>query len=135
MSYRGPDDRRVFDQWSAIQHWQAETATWRQWVSASSGSGSAYLAGSGMVQHYREQMISGLFAMPRAWEGRFRAMQLPGGVEQAGHVLLSTFQPLGSQDQILWRGVTFRVEGDATPVRLGERVWYRAVLNRGEEAE
>ena len=50
----------------------------------------------------------------------------------AGDVMLSTQDVLGKQDEVQWRGVTYRVEGDGMPVHLGGRVWYRTMLRRGD---
>lgn len=132
MSYRGPDEQRIQAQFRAVQCYAAEAVTWRQWISASTGSGSAYAAGGGESACYREETISAVFAVPRAWEARFRQEQTPGGTLIAGAIVASTFQALGGQDQVVWRGAAYTVEDESVPIRIGGRLWYRTVLRRGE---
>jgi hypothetical protein len=127
VTYRGPDPARLHGQMSAIMTHASETAIWRQYISASSGTGSAIWAGAGITQHYRQQVISGLF-VPAAQ----RETQLAAGQIIAGDMAFSTFQRLGVQDEVQWRGVTYRVEGDILPVHLGGRVWYQTMLRRGD---
>jgi hypothetical protein len=115
-----------------LQFYAAEAVTWRQWISASTGSGSAYAAGGGESACYRDQTISAVFSLPRTWDARAHQEQTPGGTLIAGDVIASTFQALGDQDQVIWRDVSYGVEGESIPVRIGGRLWYRTVLRRGE---
>jgi hypothetical protein len=132
MPYRGPDARRIGDQFSAVLSYNGETAVWRAHLSDSTGTTSAYFAGGGVTPTYREQIVTAMWAAPQMGESRFRETQLPGGQLLAGDVVASVTQALGSQDELIWRGVTYRVESDATPVHIGGRVWYRSVLRRGD---
>lgn len=131
MSYRGPQPGRITTQASAIHGYAGETATWRAYVSAAPTS-SAYFAGKPPSSYYAERTITALWASPQVGEARFREMQLPAGQMMAGDVVASTPDPMGTRDEVIWRGVTYRVEGDATPVHMGGRVWYRTVLRRGD---
>lgn len=126
MPYRGPQTARIGAQFAQVMDYAGETGTWRQYVSAATAS-SGIWAGAGTTRYYREQAVTGLWATPNAKE-----MQTPGGQVVAGDAMISTERPLGTQDEMVWRGVTYRVEGESLPVHLGGRVWYRTVLRRGD---
>ena len=125
--YRGPDASRVRGQMQTVMSHNGETGTWRQYVSASTGTASGIYGGAGVSLHYREQTITGLLAIPK-----FLEMQYPGGQIPAGIMQLSTDVRLGMQDEIIWRGVTYRIESDPSPVHMGDRVWWYALLSRGD---
>jgi len=127
MPYHGPDSARIMRQQTALMAYAGETGVWRQYVSASSAAGTGVWAGGGTTLYYRQQVITGLWALATQQEN-----QLPGGQVMAGDVMLSTQDVLGKQDEVQWRGVTYRVEGDSMPVHLGGRVWYRTMLRRGD---
>lgn len=129
--YRGPNVARVGGQFHTVQAWAGEPVTWRQYISAS-GTASGIYAGGGETLYYREQTITALLAAPQMGESRFRETQLPAGQVIAGDAMVSTPQQLGTQDEIIWRGVYYRIEGDSTPIRIGGRVWWRVVLRRGD---
>lgn len=130
--YRGPGAQRIGGQFATVQGWAGEQVTWRQWVSASSGTTSGYFAGGGVTQYYREQTITALLAAPQMGEARFRETMLPGGEVLAGDVVASTMQPLSSRDELVWQGTAYRVAGDAVPIHMANRLWYRSVLRRGD---
>lgn len=132
MSYRGPNARRITRQFNDVQGYAGETVLWKQYLSSDSGNVTAYLAGAGTTRTYRQQWITGLVAAPQMGEARFRETQLAAGQVIAGDAVISTLQPLGSQDEIVWRGVDYRVEGANTPIHIGGRLWYRVVLRRGD---
>ena len=132
MPYRGPQTGRIAAQIAQIQQYAGETGIWRQYVSASTGTGSGYWAGRGTTTYDREQTITALWASPQVGEARMRETQLPGGQVIAGDAVISTPNPFGARDEIVWRGITYRVEGDSTPIHFGGRVWYRTVLRRGD---
>lgn len=127
MSYRGPRAERIGAQFEQVQGWAGESCVWRQYVSAASAT-SGYYAGAGVTRYYREQWITGLLFMT----DRQRDAQLPGGMVTQGDVMISTVAALGDQDEVVWRGVTYRVEGDSVPNHLGGRVWYTTPLKRGD---
>lgn len=130
--YRGPNTGRIQAQFDEIAQYAGEAAVWRQYVSGGVSTGSAYLAGAGTTAYYREQTITALWAAPQMGDARFRETQLPGGQVMAGDAVVSTPLPMGSQDELDWRGVTYRVEGDSLPIHIGGRNWYRTVLRRGD---
>lgn len=132
MTYRGPNPNRIQAQESQIALYHAETATWRVHVSGETANSSAYFAGAGRTEHYRETTISGLFATYGGNSPMFRELQQAAGMSMSGDLMVSTFQALGDQDEITWRGVRYLVQGDSVPVRMGGRVWYRTVLTRGD---
>jgi hypothetical protein len=132
MSYRGPNSQRISGQFAVITQYHGEVCTWRQYVSAVTAAGSGYYGGGGVTLYYREQMITGLWAAPQMGESRFRETQLPGGQVIAGDAVVSVPVALAPMDEIIWRGVTYRLEGDNTPVVLGGRTWYRHIVRRGD---
>lgn len=107
MSYRGPDARRIAGQEADIFRRAGYTATWRQFVSATSGVPAAGLGGS---SYYREQTITALFGA-----GRQPERQVPGGMIAAAELLVTTRERLGRRDELVWRGETYRVDGDPVP--------------------
>jgi hypothetical protein len=133
VSYRGPNPKRINNQFATIKLHNAETGTWRQYISASTGTASAYWGGGGTTRYYREQVVSGLWAAPQIGESRFRETQWAGGQILAGDALISLSHKIGTQDEVIWRGVTYRVEGDRTPIHIGDRTWWRTVLSRGDK--
>lgn len=131
MPYRGPQPPRIGTQFAQVQQYAGETGVWRQYISAATASGSGIWAGGGTTHYYREQAVTGLWGSPNRVLNA-RQVQLAGGQVMAGDGMISTEHPLGDQDEIVWRGVTYRVEGESLPVHLGGRVWYRTVLRRGD---
>lgn len=97
----------------SIMRHAGNTATWRQFVSATSGS---KVAGIGASAFYREQVITGVFG--RGVLGQFPETQIAAGMQAAGMVLMSSPHPIGRRDEIVWRGATYRVESDAVPARM-----------------
>jgi hypothetical protein len=114
----------------AGEHGQA--VTWRQYVSASTGTSSAYYGGGGTTRYYREQTITGLIAAPRMGESRFREYSIFGGQVLAGDIVVSLPHEMDRQDELIWRGTTYRVESDSTPITQGGTTWYRALMRRGD---
>lgn len=107
MSYRGPNARRVATQEHDIFRYAGFTATWRQFVSATSGTPAAGLPGS---SYYREQTITALFGAASQPE-----RQTPGGMIAAAELFVTTRETLGRQDELIWRGQTYRIESDPVP--------------------
>jgi hypothetical protein len=132
MAYRGPNAARMGAQFAAILANNGETGIWRQWVSAGPSTGSAVWAGMGESAYYQERWITACWAAPQMGESRFRETQLPAGQVVAGDAVVSLSERLGLRDELIWRGVTYRVEGDSTPIHLAGYVWYRTVLRRGD---
>lgn len=132
MSYRGPQPSRVSGQFGMVRTYAGATGVWRQNITTTTGTGSAYWAGGGETRTYQERTITALWAAPQAGDARFRQTQLPAGQVMAGDAVASTPEKLGPNDEIVWGGVAYRVEGDSTPVTLGGQIWYRTVMRRGD---
>ena len=77
-------------------------------------------------------MITGLLAAPQMGESRFKEQSLPAGQVVVGDAVLSLPYDVGVQDEIIWRGITYRIEGDRTPVSYAGTTWYRTILKRGD---
>lgn len=125
MSYRGPQPKRISTQIDAdIFRHAGNTATWRQYVSASA---NVSVAGLGSALSYREQLITGIFGfnvLPR-----FMEHQSPGGLIAAGDVWCTTREKPARKDELRWRGQTYRVDSDPVPSKL-DGCWV-SVLKRG----
>jgi hypothetical protein len=106
-----------------------ESVIWRQYASAVTASTSAYFAGGGVTAYYRESTITGLMHAPRT---PYDLAQFPGGEMVDGDTFISTVQPLGKQDIIVWRGANYRVWSNAIPTHLGGRLWWRSIIRYGD---
>lgn len=132
VGYRGPQANRINDQFREVQQYAGETGIWKQYLSASSGNVSAWLAGGGTTQHYRWQVITALWAAPQMGESRYREYPTPAGEMIAGEAVISTTHALSMNDEIVWRGVAYRVNSDPVPIVLGGRRWWRTLVKRGD---
>lgn len=132
VGYRGPHTKRVGGQFNAIQGNHGETGIWRQFISANTGTTSGYMAGGGTDRFYREQTITALWAAAGVGASKFAESQLPGGQVIAGDAAISTPMALGSQDEVIWRGVTYRIEGDTIPIQMAGHTWFRTLVTRGD---
>lgn len=115
MPYRGPQTGRIPLQveQNIIEH-AGQALTWRQFVSAVSGS---TLAGFGATRYYRESTITGVLGRAPiqfiVTEG-----QTPGGAVAQGRFLVTTREKLARDDELVWQGDTYRVESEAIPARM-----------------
>lgn len=127
MSYRGPNTQRLNAQATetVLQH-AGQTAVWRSYVSASAGNPDA---GYGSKLYYREQTITAIFGqkpnMPMLAQG-----QTYGGQITHGELMVTTTAKIGLQDELIWRGETYRVESDPVPARM-VGLWV-SMVKRGE---
>lgn len=124
MSYRNPNATRINAQSNEIRKYAGQTAVWRQFISATSGIPEA---GIGSAVYYREQWITGVFGqyfMPSLNE-----MQTPAGQTLVNPFSIITREKLDKRDEIIWRDVTYRVEGDPVPSRLNGQ--WAVQLKRG----
>lgn len=111
MPYRGLDTGRIARQLNDRHLQQAgQTATWRQFISASAG---VSVAGFDATPFYREQTITGLFHVSLTGQGE---QQTPAGVIDAATLVACTPQPLGLRDELLWNGDVWHVESDSYPL-------------------
>jgi len=125
VSYRGPNPARMQTQVADILRQVGQTAVWRQYASASDGVDAV---GLGETRHYREQTITALFY--QGYTTNVRERQTPAGLLAAGEFAASTRERLARDDELIWRGVTYRVESDPMPGRVAG-LWV-AVLARGD---
>lgn len=112
MSYRGPNTQRMTVQIDDVLRVAGYTATWRQYISASAGVADA---GLGDRSYYREQVITAL--MYQGYKVQPERQRAVGLIADAEFVV-STREQLGRRDELVWRGVTYRVESDPQPARL-----------------
>lgn len=109
-----PDRQPLFNQvQNSVFKYAGSTATWRQYVSASAGVPAA---GIGSALYYREQTITAVFG--RGLLGQFLEYQVAAGMQAAGIVLMASPHRIARQDEIVWRGTTYRVEADPVPARI-----------------
>ena len=123
MPYRGPNTSRISTQQSVdIFRHAGQTATWRQYISASAGVNAA---GFGDAPQFREQTITALFGDVKAPETPYAA-----GMIAAADIYAVMRERPARQDELLWRGVSYRVESDPAPARLAGT--YTMLLKRSQ---
>ena len=111
MPYRGPDPQRIQRQMAENHFAQVgQVVTWRQYISASA---SASVAGFDSTPYYREQTITALFA-----RGNLAEIQTTAGTMESGTFSVTTREPLGLRDELIWNGDTFRVESEAVEAKI-----------------
>ena len=125
MSYRGPNPTRAKRQAGDFFRYAGHTAIWNQWVSATPGTPAA---GIGPEDHYRQQLITGLFGDNRS--PRFLERQGAAGMVAAGDVFAVTREHLDRRDTIDWNGESYRVDSDPVKSQL-DGLWV-CILKRGE---
>jgi len=113
MPYRGNIPARRVNQMAQVYAQAGYTATWRRYASASAGNPDA---GMGDAQYYSESIITALFGMNRTPDLRERQQAV--GLLVAADIYAVTREPLGRQDELIWRGVTYRVESDPVPGQM-----------------
>ena len=126
-NYRGPQpQRQARQQAEQIYKFAGETGTWRKFVSATTGNP---VIGLGSAVYYQERPITAhLYGQPGM------ALNLPenatmAGMLAVGQFLASTTEPLGRQDELIWRGVTYRVDGDTVPNHIAGT--HTVIVKRG----
>lgn len=124
MPYRGPNKQRMALQSDTMKQYAGETATWRQYISASSGNPRV---GLGSAANYRLQTITGIFGDGVVTTNTFG--QRTVGQLQAGQIRVVTTEKLGKNDEVTYQGNLYRVDSEPTPSVLNGR-WI-AILNRG----
>lgn len=125
-----PDPKRLNANAERIYLNAGNTATWQQFVSAVDGNP---VAGLGSAVYYREQTLTAHFGMGMAGGGLPTLMEniaAPGQIA-AGMVPMTSREKIGRQDQIVWRGTTYRVESDPIPAHIVG--WWITMLKRGNE--
>jgi len=110
-----------------IFHHAGQTATWRKFVSASSGN---KYVGAGSSYHYIQRQITALFFGVPGQGFKLPEVQTLAGQLTIGQFIVATREVLDAQDELVWRGDTFRIEGDPVPNRIGENNVY--IIKRGQ---
>ena len=110
MSYRGPQHNRITLQRREVMQHAGHTVTWKQYVSASTGSP---LLGIGDTLYYRQQAISAHMVYSANTE-----QQVNGG-QMVGQTLYAvTYQTLGIQDELVWNGDVYRIQSQSQPSKI-----------------
>lgn len=122
MSYRGPDATRLAREQGVHFDHAGQPVTWRQYVGTAAG---VPVAGRGAVPRYRESTITALFSVVVAPES-----PTPAGAFAQAQLTCATRERLGRSDELVWRGVVYRVESDPAPVPI-TRTW-TCVVKRGQ---
>jgi hypothetical protein len=119
-----PDFGQHARQQRDIAQFVGETATLRAYVSASAGVPQY---GIGNEPRYAERTVTGLFR-PMTME----EIQAAGGQYIAGDMQATLIDCIPTTaDEVIWRGVAYRVESDALPQRIVQSSAQRIVLRRG----
>lgn len=127
MTYRGPNTTRQTNQLANnIFRYAGETATWRKYVSASAGNP---VVGLGSASYYQERLITAMLYGQVGMGLNLPENQTFAGMLAVGQFLASTTEPLGRQDELLWRGTTYRVDGDTVPNHIAGT--HTVVVKRG----
>lgn len=71
-------------------------------------------AGIQAQDHYAERPIWALFGKVMQVE-----RETPAGMIAAAQIQMTTHQQIGRADQLIWRGVTYEVDSDPMPARIG----------------
>ncbi len=111
MSYRGPQAHRISAQTTQIMQYAGHSVTWKQYVSATANND---VMGLGDTLYYRNQSISAHMTFSANSEAQYQLGQVPSQT-----VYATTRQKLGSQDELVWNGVVYRVEGEPMLARVG----------------
>lgn len=111
--YRGVNTARIAVQQTDAFRYAGQTATWRQYISASAVTSSARYAGFSDAPRYQERTITALFGRVEQNE-----QQQAAGMMAAADIFAVTREPIGRQDEITWQGTTYRVEGVPVPARI-----------------
>lgn len=128
MPYRNPIKPRQAAQTNVIMQYAGFTATWRQYVSASAGVSVAGFEGG---MYYREQTITALLGGNNASIVSPNIQrQSPGGQLENGTLRIVTHERITGNDEIIWRGVRYRVDADSQPSQLNG--YWMSMLTRGD---
>ena len=116
---------------NARQVFQAngETAILRKYVSASAGTPKF---GMGDQYQYMSAVVITALFHGHHHGGIPRERQQPGGISMAAHIYCTTVTALAQQDELIWRGTAYRMDGASTPQVLGGRVqWQNPLILAG----
>lgn len=111
-----------------IAAYVGEVATWRRYVSADALSPSSLAAGGGAASYYSTRAITGLFA-PVSFDEIGQA----GGLLMAGDMRATLIDAIPApEDEIVWRGVNYRVASDPIAQPIVGSSALRFILRRGQ---
>lgn len=133
MSYFTPFSKTHHTQsMDNMLQYAGQTATWRQYVSASAGVADA---GFGDSNYYREQLITGVFGGGGGAIGGGQLianmlMGRPAGMIPAGMLRVVTEMPMKADDEITWAGERYRIDTDSQRSPINN-MWM-SILVRGE---
>lgn len=131
MPYRNPHRPLMNKQSDEILKYAGQTATWRQYISASAG---VAVAGFGSAVSYREQTITAVFGGGGANMGGTVLTNLQtqraAGQLAAGTVRVTTEERLSDRDEIIWNGIRYRVDTDSQFSPLNG--YWMSMLVRGD---
>lgn len=134
MPYRNPDIFRNRQQTEIIHRYAGQTAVWRQYISANPPTGDGVAAGFGVVTNYREQVVTGVFGGGDAGGGVMSTNQQEAraaGTIAGGMVRMVSNVQMHDQDEVIWQGITYRVDTDSQPAIMAGS--WQAILTRAEE--
>lgn len=126
MAYRGPQSRRQARQSQQALQYAGVTATWRQFVSAAGGNEDVGLEDT---EYWREQIVTA--SLGDIDIARLPEHQTPAGLIAKGDLYCVTREKFNREDELVWRGDTYRVESD--PVRATINQGWVSLLKRGDE--
>lgn len=129
MSHFDPNNARNKAYTQYIHTYAGQTAMWRQFISASAGNAAA---GYGSAVYYREQTITAVFGGGGIGGGVVNAnleKARAAGMIPDGSIRMSTPFPVGSQDEVVWNGVRYRVDTVSQPSTMNNH--YMSILVRG----
>jgi hypothetical protein len=124
MPYRNPDLTRMSLQAANVFQYAGQTATWHQFLTATTGNPIVGIGGSAQ---YRHQTISALFTSGVLRQGE---MQSPGGLIAGVAFQVTTREKLSRNDTLTWRGTEYQVESDPVPSRFAN--FWVAQLKRAQ---
>lgn len=122
---RRPDFEYVRRNAQAVFANAGEVVKLRTYVSGTTGTPKY---GVGTVLNYTETTITGMFASNIFGAPRPTERMGPGGQTQEAQLMVTTERALGTQDEIIWQGTAYRLDGAAIPQVLGGRIMFRSPL-------
>ena len=123
MPYRGLRSAHIGNVNHALFAQVGVTATWRQWISSTTGNPDA---GLGDTQYYREQIITATFSGV--------AVSVSEQQEQVGLIIGGTFRMVtdvyvGKDDELTWNGENYNVINE--PYRAPYTNAWLTIIQRG----
>lgn len=122
MSYRGIQPNRIILQTRQIMTDAGHSLLWREFISATTAND---VIGLGDTYHYRETWVSAHMTF------KDNVQTQEGGGQVISQTLKATSDyQFGDRDELVWLGVTYRVDSDNMPAKVGNQ--WTVKLDRGE---